>query len=86
MDAKLLDVLEGKEKNYIIPLFWQHGENEEILRDEMKMINSTGIGSVCLEARPHPEFMVEKWWRDVDIILDEAKKLGMKIWIFDDAV
>ena len=41
--------------------------------------------AVCLEARPHPDFAGEGWWHDVDIVLDEAKKRGMKIWILDDA-
>ena len=85
MNTRLQDVLEHKGGNYILPFFWQHGEKEETLRQYMKVIHSANIGAVCIEARPHPDFNGDGWWHDMDIILDEAKKLGMKIWILDDA-
>ena len=37
-----------------------------------------------MESRPHPDFAGEGWWRDMDIILAEAKKRGMKVWLLDD--
>lgn len=85
MSTRLHDVLEHKGGNYILPFFWQHGEKEETLRRYMKVIHSANIGAVCIEARPHPDFGGDGWWHDLDIILDEAKKLEMKIWILDDA-
>ena len=27
MEPRLMDVLQGKEDNYILPFFWQHGES-----------------------------------------------------------
>lgn len=71
-------------KNHILPFLWMRGESEEILRTEMAKIDECGIKAVCLEARPHDEFCKDGWWHDVDIILDEAKKRDMKIWILDD--
>lgn len=38
-----------------------------------------------VESRPHPEFCGEKWWQDMDVILDEAMKRSMKVWILDDS-
>ena len=70
--------------NHILPFLWMRGESEEILREEMQKIDECGIGAVCLEARPHEEFCKEGWWHDVDIIMDEARKRDMKIWILDD--
>lgn len=70
--------------NYIFPFLWMRGEPEEVLRTEMEKIDECGIKAVCLEARPHDDFCGPGWWRDFDIILDEAKKRGMKIWILDD--
>lgn len=84
MNKRLKDVLEGKEHNYLIPFFWQHGEDERSIREEMARIHEAGIGAVCVEARPHPDFLGPGWWRDMDIILDEARNRGMKVWIFDD--
>lgn len=80
---RLLDNLENREEKHLLPFFWQHGE--EVLRTYMKKNRQSDIRAVCIEARPHPEFVGETWWRDLDIILDEAKKLDMKLWILDDS-
>ena len=85
MKAFVNDVLNGHEDNYILPFLWQHGETEEVLRDYMRAIHECGIGAVCVEARPHPDFAGSGWWHDMDIILDEARKRSMKVWILDDA-
>ena len=85
MDTRSLQVLKGEEENYILPFFWQHGENEATLREYMNVIHNANIGAVCVEARPHPDFAGPKWWQDMDVIIDEAKKLNMKVWILDDA-
>lgn len=73
------------QENYIFPFLWMRGEPEDVIRNEMEKISESGIGAVCLEARPHPDFAGEGWWHDVDIVLDEAKKRNMKVWILDDA-
>lgn len=82
---RLQDVLTGKQGNYILPFFWQHGEEEAVLREYMQVIHNANIGAVCVESRPHPDFGGDGWWRDMDIILDEAGKLDMKVWILDDS-
>ena len=71
--------------NHILPFLWMRGESEDVLRTELGKIYEAGIRSVCLEARPHPDYAGEGWWHDVDIVIDEAKKRGMTIWILDDA-
>jgi|YNPMSStandDraft_1061717.scaffolds.fasta_scaffold15203_1 hypothetical protein len=82
---KLFSILEEKERfSYIIPLFWQHGEDERILREEIKQMCESGIYEFIVESRPHPDFLGEGWWHDLDIIIDEAKKRQMKVWIFDE--
>jgi hypothetical protein len=85
MDHTLQDVLDDRGGNYILPFFWQHGEEGDVLREEMRRIHEAGIGAVCIEARPHPDFGGPLWWRDMDLILDEARKRGMKVWLLDDA-
>ena len=85
MDQKVKKLLENKGGNYIFPFFWQHGESEEVLREYMKVIWESNIRAVCVESRPHPDFLGEKWWKDMDVILDEARKRDMKVWILDDS-
>ena len=46
MEERLKEVLQGREGNYIIPFFWQHGESEETLREYMEKIHMSGIRAV----------------------------------------
>ncbi len=85
MNNTIRELLKGNTGDYIFPFFWQHGEEEEMLRKMMKVIADSGCHSVCIESRPHPDFCGEKWWKDMDVLLDEAKKLDMKLWILDDS-
>lgn len=85
MEKRLREVLRGEEGNYILPFFWQHGESEEKLREMMGAVQDSGIGAVCVESRPHPDFVGPDWWRDMDVIMDEARNRGMRVWVLDDA-
>ena len=85
MNATIQRLLKGEWDNHILPFFWQHGEDEATLREYMKAISEANCGAVCVESRPHPDFCGEKWWRDMDVILDEARKRDMKVWILDDS-
>ena len=85
MSKVIENIINDKYENYILPFFWQHGEDEATLREYMQAINEANIGAVCVESRPHPDFCGDKWWQDMDVILDEAKKRGMKVWILDDS-
>ena len=71
--------------NYIFPFLWMRNQNEDVLRTEIKKIYECGIRAICLESRPHPDFIGDGWWKDFDIVMEEAKKYSMKIWILDDA-
>lgn len=85
MNEKVKKLINGQEDNHILPFFWQHGETEDVLREYMGVIKDCGIGAVCVESRPHPDFCGPGWWHDMDIILDEARQRNMKVWILDDS-
>lgn len=85
MEKRVVELLNDQAENYIFPFFWQHGEEETVLREYMQAIQSCGIQAVCVECRPHPDFCGPKWWQDFDVIMDEARKRGMKVWLLDDA-
>lgn len=72
-------------KNSLYPFFWQHGESREILETYMEKIAESGMRGACIEARPHPEFVRDGWWKDMDCIVEKAKQLSMKLWILDDS-
>lgn len=71
-------------ENHFLPFLWVHGESEERYRQMVNVIKNANIDAFCVEARPHPHFCEEQWWKDMEIILDEAEKLEMKVWILDD--
>ncbi len=81
---KLQELKEGIGGNYILPFLWMHGESHDIILEEIDKIYECGIREICLESRPHPDFCGPKWWSDVDYVLHEAKKRGMRIWVLDD--
>lgn len=72
-------------ENSLYPFFWQHGEKHEVLEEYMEKIAESGMKAVCIEARPHPDFAGAGWWKDLDFIIDKAKKADMKLWILDDS-
>ncbi|WP_321004141.1 glycosyl hydrolase [Eisenbergiella porci] len=72
------------EKSYLCPLFWQHHEDKEILRRELRQMKENGIGGFIAESRPHPDYLGSGWWEDMELLVQEAKRLGLKMWIFDD--
>ncbi len=85
MNQKVKKLLNDEMENYIFPFLWVRGESEDVLREYMKVIYDANIRAVCIESRPHPDFVGEGWWHDMDIILDEARKRKMKVWILDDS-
>lgn len=85
MNTTIENLLNERVNNHILPFFWLHGEEESVLREYMEAIHESGIGAVCVESRPHPDYCGPKWWIDMDIILDEARKRNMKVWILDDS-
>ena len=70
--------------NHFLPFLWVHGESVERYRQMIGVIQDANIQGFCVEARPHPNFCQDQWWQDMTIILDEAEKRGMKVWILDD--
>ena len=42
MISAIANLLEGKGSNYIMPFFWQHGEEEKVLREYMGAMDMLG--------------------------------------------
>ena len=85
MNRRIEELLQGKVTRNIFPFFWLRGEDEATLRKYMRVIHDAGCHAVCLESRPHPDFCGPRWWHDLDILIEEAKALDMKLWILDDS-
>lgn len=78
------DMFTGKEENYILPFSWQPNTDAATLRRCLADIHDLGAKAVCLKANPHSDFLGSQWWQDLDILMEEAQKHNMRIWIMDD--
>lgn len=83
-NTRMDEVLAGKESNYLLPFYWQHGNHTERIPAQIQRIYDSGARALCVESRPHNDFCGEGWWRDMDIIIRECKARDMKVWILDD--
>lgn len=78
-------VMDGTYDNHLLPFLWMKGEDHATITEYLEKISGADIHEVCLESRTHPDFCGDGWWRDLRFVIDECKRLGMKIWILDDA-
>ncbi|MBO4423058.1 MAG: hypothetical protein J5879_06440 [Clostridia bacterium] len=84
MNGYLHDILEGREDNYMLPFYWQHGGKRELIPEQVQRIYDSGCRAFCVESRPHRDFCGAEWWGDMDVIIAEAEKRNMRVWILDD--
>jgi len=67
------------------PLFWLHGnESKERLEEILQKVADGHNGSFCAESRPHSDWLGPRWYDDLNICLQAAKRLDLKMWIFDE--
>ncbi|MCP4640826.1 MAG: hypothetical protein GY851_10350 [bacterium] len=70
------------------PLFWLHGDDNETperLASYLEKVAEGNNGSFCAESRPHSDWLGPRWYHDLDVCLETAKRLDLRMWIFDDA-
>jgi len=86
MNNRFQEVLSNRESNYMMPFFWmQNGRKQhEDLRARVAEVEASGCRAFCVESRTHQDFGGVTWWQDMDVLLDEAEKRGMKVWVLDD--
>lgn len=84
MDSRLTQNLLEQTGSYLFPFFWQSGADRKILETELEKIYESNVRSICVEARPHPDYGGPGWWRDMDIIMDFARSRRMEVWLLDD--
>ena len=55
MDKQLNECLNNKKTDYILPFFWQHGEEHSRLLEEILAMKQSGVNSFCVESRTHEQ-------------------------------
>ena len=69
------------------PLFWMHGDSNETrerLESYLEKVAEGGNGCFTAESRPHSDWLGPRWFDDLDICLNKARELGLRMWIFDE--
>jgi len=68
----------------LVPLVFVHGEDEATTRKVIREVAEGGNTGFVWESRPHPDYLGPRWWSDLAIAIDEAKKHNLEVWIFDE--
>ncbi len=74
----------GRDRPPLVPLVFVHGEDEVVTRRVIGEVAAAGNTGFVWESRPHPDYLGPKWWHDLGIAIDEAKKRNLEVWIFDE--
>lgn len=83
-----LDTIASKFINEAIVPFWMWNDklnNYELLR-QLREIKSKGIKQFIIHPRfgLDTKYLSKEWYKSIKIVLDESKKLGMGVWIYDE--
>ena len=65
---------------------WNDELNPEELRSQIRWMHDNGIGGFFMHARSglKTEYLSKKWMECIEACADEAKKLGMEAWAYDE--
>lgn len=68
--------------------FWSWNEKLDVQesRRQIREMNQAGLGGFFMHARSglQTEYMGKEWFENVSVSIEEAKKLGMRPWAYDE--
>jgi hypothetical protein len=86
VNTQLLNVLMGKNDNSLYPFFLLPEDvSPEVLRLDIQRLAKNKVMGVCIEPVGNKHFAGPKWWDQMDAIMDEARALGMRVWLQDES-
>ena len=78
----------ARKEDYRSLPFWSWNDKleKEKLIDQIHWMNENGMGGFFMHARSGlmTEYLSEDWMQCIETCVDEAEKLGMKAWIYDE--
>lgn len=82
---RIKDCLSRSEPNYLYPFLIVRDIPKEDYIEEIEAIYQAGCRGLLVENRSHTDFGGPRWWADMDIVMEQAQKRNMKVWLTDDA-
>lgn len=86
MNPKLNRILcDNDGSDALLPFIWvMTSADTEQMVGMLETVKSCGMNAVCVESRTFEDFAGDTWWPLITAILEEAKRLKMRVWILDD--
>ncbi len=83
-----IDDVNQKSGDYGSLPFWSWNDrlNEDELRRQMRVMKDIGMNGFFMHARGglETEYLSDEWYSCINACIDEAKKLGMEAWSYDE--
>ncbi len=86
MEQRLMRILSDTEgSDSLLPFIWvMTAADTDSMVGMLKTVKSCGMNAVCVESRTFEDFAGDSWWPLITAILEEARRLKMRVWILDD--
>ena len=69
----------------LLPFMWVMSSADTAqMVAQMEIIKSCGMNAVCVESRTFEDYAGDSWWPLITAILEEARRLKMRVWVLDD--
>ncbi len=82
---ELSEMLQGKSGNCVYPFFLLPDDvSPETARKDIRRLAAEGAKGVCVEPNFNRYFAGPRWWEQMDAVMEEARSLGMKVWLQDE--
>ena len=87
-DAPKFFEIERQKKEYRPIPFWSWNDKLKLsnLTEQARWMNENGMGGFFMHARSglQTEYLSEEWMQCIDACANEARRLDMKAWIYDE--
>ncbi len=88
MLKKLIEETKQNSLSYGSLPFWSWNEtfDDDELRRQIRNMHDLGMNGFFMHARNGlvTEYLSDEWYHAIDVCIDEAKKLGMEAWSYDE--
>ena len=88
MNDKVLSAIRDTAKSYGSVPFWSWNDDlePEELRRQIRAMDKIGMNGFFMHARGGlvTEYLSDRWFECINACVDEAKKLGMDAWSYDE--